>query len=125
MKLTEAEWQVMNAIWMGHPATARDVAERLPPRTSWAYTTIKTMLSRLVGKGALAERKRANTSLYEPRLTRRQARFAAVRSIVDSAFEGAFGALVHFLVDEEDLSPPDRGRLANMLEEDRRKRGRP
>jgi len=48
MKLTPAEWRLMNALWEAHPATAREVAERLPGETTWAYTTIKTMLSRLI-----------------------------------------------------------------------------
>ena len=44
MKLTEPEWLIMNALWDGHPAKARDVAERLPNNVGWAYTTVKTML---------------------------------------------------------------------------------
>ena len=58
MKLTESEWQIMNALWQGHPATAREVAERLPNEVSWAYTTIKTMLTRLAAKNAVSEEKR-------------------------------------------------------------------
>ena len=74
MKLSESEWQIMNALWSGHPATARDLAERFPDEVTWAYTTIKTMLSRLVAKGAVAESKRGNTSVYEPLVSRRRAR---------------------------------------------------
>ncbi|MHC4216037.1 MAG: BlaI/MecI/CopY family transcriptional regulator, partial [Planctomycetota bacterium] len=58
MKLTEAEWLIMNALWHKHPATARQIAERLPAGVKWAYTTIKTMLTRLVEKNALTESKR-------------------------------------------------------------------
>ena len=45
MRLSESEWQIMNALWSRHPATAREVAEMLPEEVSWAYTTIKTMLT--------------------------------------------------------------------------------
>ena len=55
MKLTQAEWQVMNALWERYPATARDIAERLPASVKWAYTTIKTLLTRLLEKGAVSE----------------------------------------------------------------------
>ena len=55
---TSAEWQVMNALWQEHPATAREIEERLPPGTRWAYTTIRTMLTRLVEKEVVSERKR-------------------------------------------------------------------
>ena len=73
MRLTDSEWQIMNALWQGHPATAREVADRLPEDVRWAYTTIKTMLSRLVTKQAVSERKQGNASIYEPLVTRERA----------------------------------------------------
>ncbi|MDA2930716.1 BlaI/MecI/CopY family transcriptional regulator, partial [Acidobacteria bacterium AH-259-O06] len=36
-----------------YPASARDVLEALEGEKSWAYTTVKTILNRLVEKGAL------------------------------------------------------------------------
>jgi len=117
MKLTQPEWQLMNALWEGHPASARQIVERLPKKTRWAYTTIKTMLSRLVAKKALSESKKGNVSLYAPRLTRRKARLMALRMLAGDAFEGAFGSLVHFIVEEENLSAEERRKLAELLDE--------
>ena len=97
MKLTEAEWQIMNILWARYPATARGIAERLPQEVSWAYTTIKTMLSRLVDKEAVREGKEGNTSFYEPIVSRSRARSNALRALVDQAFDGAFGPMLHFL----------------------------
>ena len=118
MRLTRAEWQLMNALWGNHPATAREIAERLPRGTDWAYTTIKTMLTRLVAKGTLAEQKRGNVSVYEPLLNRRKARLSALRSLTQEAFDGAFGTLMHFLVEEENLSPVEREKLKALLDEE-------
>ncbi len=124
MQLTSAEWRLMKVLWEGSPATAREIAERLPPGKKWAYTTIKTMLARLVTKGAVSEHKRSNLSFYEPILTRRRARRAALRSMLDDAFEGAFGPLMHFLVEEEALSPAERRELKRMLDGKLRKGGK-
>ncbi len=121
MRLTKAEWRLMKALWGKHPATAREVSDALPRKTNWAYTTIKTMLSRLVAKGALKETKSGNVSVYEPVLSERKARLAAVRSLASDAFDGAFGSLVHFLVEEERLSPGERERLLDALEEESEK----
>ena len=115
MKLTSAEWQIMNALWEDYPATAREIEARLPQDTTWAYTTIRTILTRLENKGAVSERKRSNVSFYEPLLTKRKARMAALSSVVNDAFEGAIGPLVHFLVQQEKLSPAERRKLAEML----------
>jgi BlaI family penicillinase repressor len=123
MKLSDAEWTVMNAVWERSPASVRDVLERIGGETGWAYTTVKTILERLVEKGALSASKRANASLFEPRVTQRQARRSAVRSLVEKAFDGTFGSLLTHLVAEEKLSARDRHKLAEMLEELDRERG--
>lgn len=115
MKLSDAEWTVINVVWERSPASARDVLEQTEAATGWAYTTVKTLLSRLVDKGALRMRKRANTSFYEPLVSRKDARRSAVRSLLDRAFDGTFGSLLQHLVSDEKLSKKDRERLATML----------
>lgn len=125
MRLSDAEWTVMNAVWDKSPASARDVLEAVGGETDWAYTTVKTILSRLVEKGALTARKRANTSLFEPRITREQARKSAVRSLLERAFDGAFGSLMQHMISEERLSAADRKKLTTMLAElDRQEAGK-
>jgi len=121
MKLSPAEWQLMNALWEDYPATAREVAERLPSQTTWAYTTIKTMLTRLVRKGAVEENKRGNVSFYRPRVTKHKARKNALQSLAQEAFGGALGPLVHFVVEQERLSPTERDKLAKLLEKEKGK----
>lgn len=123
MKLTEAEWQLMNCLWERHPATARGIAGRLPAGVKWAYTTIRTLLARLVDKGAVREYKEGNTSLYEPLLSRENARRSALRTLVNQAFDGAYGPLMQFLVNEEGLTPKQRRALAEAVGEQPRKKG--
>lgn len=124
MRLSESEWQIMNALWEDHPATAREVSERLPETTNWAYTTIKTMLTRLAAKGAVRESKRANTSLYEPLVSKRKARKTALGRLVEQAFGGSVEPMMHFLVEEKRLSAQQRRELVELLErEDERGEG--
>ena len=123
MKLTKAEWQIMNALWQEHPATARELMQRLPKGVSWAYTTIKTMLSRLVDKDAVAEHKQGNTSLYKPLISQRKARSSAFRSLLDQAFDGAMGPLMHFLIEENHLNDKQRRELVGALQRESKKKG--
>lgn len=122
MKLTDAEWQIMNALWEGWPATARQIAERLPKDVNWAYTTIKTMLTRLAEKKAVAETKQGNVGLYEPLLSRRNAQHVAIKSLVNQAFDGAFGPLMHFLVEEQKLTATQKEELFRALNKDAQKK---
>jgi BlaI family penicillinase repressor len=123
MKITDAEWQIMNCLWEKHPATARGIAGRLPKDVKWAYTTIRTLLARLIDKGAVREYKEGNTSLYEPLLTRDNARRSALKTLVNQAFDGAYGPLMHFLVNDQSLTPKQRQALARALEEQGGERG--
>jgi len=117
LQLSDAEWKVMHAVWSRTPATARDVLDELEGETGWAYTTVKTMMTRLVEKRALKTRMRGNTSVYEPALTRDRAQRSALRALVDKAFGGALGPMVHFLVADEKLSKKERREILRRLEE--------
>jgi len=123
MKLTEAEWQIMNALWQKHPATARQIMDRLPAGINWAYTTIKTMLTRLAEKDAVSEVKQGNTSVYEPLVSQQKARLIAFRSLLDQAFDGAVGPLVHFLAEEKQLSAKEKTDLRKILESEAEDKG--
>jgi BlaI family penicillinase repressor len=121
MHLSDSEWRLMNALWQAHPATAREVAERLPADNSWAYTTIKTMLTRLAAKGAVSETKRGNTSVYEPLVTRDRARRSALGSLLDQAFDGAVQPLLAFLARERKLTDRQREELERILAAEERR----
>ena len=122
MKLTEAQWQIMNALWEKWPATARQVADRLPEEINWAYTTIKTMLTRLAEKKVVKETKKGNVGVYEPLLTRQNARRSALKTLANQAFDGAFGPLMHFLMEDQKLSGKQKREVLQALKEDKDKR---
>jgi BlaI family penicillinase repressor len=123
MKLTQAEWQIMNALWEKHPATARDIMSRLPKDVKWAYTTLKTMLSRLVEKEAVSEQKNANTSFYEPLISQRKARLSAFRQLLDQSFDGAMGPLMHFMLEEQKLNARQKKELIEILQNESEESG--
>ena len=122
MKLTEAEWQIMNTLWEDWPATARKIADRLPENVNWAYTTIKTMLTRLSEKKIIKETKKGSIGIYEPILTRKNARRSALKSLANQAFDGAFGPLMHFLLKDQKLTPKQRREVIQALKEDTNKK---
>lgn len=123
MKLSQAEWQIMNALWEKHPATAREIMGRLPQGVKWAYTTLKTMLSRLAEKEAVSEHKQANTSIYEPLVSKRKARLGAFRLLLDQSFDGAMGPLMHFLMQEQKLNDKQKKELIEILANESEKTG--
>jgi BlaI family penicillinase repressor len=121
-KLSDAEWIVMEALWEGAPATTRDVLTRIRERTGWAYTTAKTLLERLVEKGAASVGKDGRAATFTPLVSRKAARRSAVRGLVERAFGGAVGDLVHHLIRDEKLSSRDAAQLKRMLDESGKER---
>lgn len=117
MKLSDSEWTVMRALWADAPATARDVLDRCVDATGWAYTTVKTLLVRLVEKGAVTSERRGNTDWFRPAVTQRKARRTAFRSLLDRAFDGTVGGLLHHIVEDERLSAQDLEALRRTLRE--------
>ena len=125
MRLTDAEWQIMNALWKRYPATAREIAENLADETQWAYTTIKTLLARLAAKNAVSEQKLGNTSVYEPLVSLKKARRTALRTFLNQGFDGAVEPLLNFLAEERKLTDKQRRELLKILQnEDARKGGK-
>jgi len=115
MKLSENEWKIMNALWKGSPATAREIVEQIPGNVEWAYTTVKTMLSRLVAKEAVSEHKRGNTSFYEPLIARDNARKNAFTNLFDKVLDGGVEPFMHYLIEEKKISKKEREELIRML----------
>jgi BlaI family penicillinase repressor len=113
---SDAEWRVLHALWRGEPASARELLERLRGETGWAYTTLKTMLTRMQQKGLVRARLRGKTTFYEPALPRERSQQSALRALVERVFEGAAGSALAQLVEPEDLSAADRKRLQGWID---------
>lgn len=115
IKLSDTEWQIMNALWRNHPATAREIIQEMQGEVRWAYTTVKTMLNRLVKKKAIHEFKRSNLSFYEPLIAQKKAHYSAIKSLFDNILDGSVEPVMHFLAKEKKLSEKNRGKLMEIL----------
>jgi BlaI family transcriptional regulator, penicillinase repressor len=114
--ISDAEWEVMNVVWSAPaPLTANDVVERLARRRGWSPRTVKTMLNRLVKKGALGFEVEGKRYLYEPRVRRDECVRAESRSFLSRVFGGAAGPMLAHMVREADLSPADVEQLRRIL----------
>ncbi|WP_050031315.1 BlaI/MecI/CopY family transcriptional regulator [Verrucomicrobium sp. BvORR034] len=96
--ISESEWTVMEALWDASPQTASELTKLLRPTTKWAENTVRTLLTRLVEKGALKTAENSSgTRTYLPAVKRE----ACVRAEGESFMQRVFGGaakplLVHF-----------------------------
>ena len=64
--ILETEWDILDALWPAERATAREVTEDLASRRGWAYSTVKTLLDRMVDKELVVARQVGNVWKYTP-----------------------------------------------------------
>jgi predicted transcriptional regulator len=87
----------LNALWSLKEGNVKDVRQLVAQRRPLAYTTIMTVLDRLVRKGLLARRKVGRAFVYAPQMTRDVMRRTAVRELLDGFFDGSEPELLRFL----------------------------
>lgn len=116
-RISDAEWTVMDVIWNDHPITAQDVIARLAKSTGWSATTIKTLLSRLVEKGALDFERDGRRFRYQPKLSRQQAVARESRTFLDRVFQGEASPLLSHFVKSARLSTKEIAELKRLLAE--------
>ena len=118
------ESRIMELLWEQGESTVRSVAERLTYPRRPAYTTVMTIMSRLVEKGLLRRRSAGRAYVYRPAKTREEFLAAASRSRVRELVRD-YGdvALAHFVREIEQADGERLKRLAGWLER-RDERGR-
>jgi BlaI family transcriptional regulator, penicillinase repressor len=120
--LSPAEWEVMKVLWDEGPLAARDVFANLPKNHDWAYKTVKTLLSRLVAKQALAYDQIGNSYLYRAAVDRQQVTRQEVRSVFQRLISEACSPVLAQFIDEADLSDAEIRQLKRRLDEKRKDR---
>jgi len=115
--ISDAEWQVMNAVWEGEPLTAQEVITHLEHQESWAPATIKTMLHRLVKKNVLTYEAQNNKYVYRSRISRNDCVKQAGRSFMDRFFGGETAPLLAHFVKSSQLSSDEIAQLRKLLKE--------
>lgn len=116
--ITDAEWDVLEALWRLERATATELADELEPHRGWARSTVKTFLDRMVAKDLVAARRVGNLYEYSPAVAPAEARRSAWRRFVGAAFGGSLSPALRFLATEARLTRAQRDELRRLLEED-------
>ena len=116
-KISEAEWRVMKLLWDKSPRTANDIVDELEGAVDWNAQTIRTLINRLVQKGAITFEKDGRAYLYYARVKEREVQRAETRSFVSRVFNGAMKPMIATFLEETDLSKEDIDELERLLKQ--------
>ncbi|MBW8035380.1 MAG: BlaI/MecI/CopY family transcriptional regulator [Planctomycetes bacterium] len=124
LELFESEWAILQKVWDLEPCTAPTVQESLESEKSWAYTTVKTMMDRMVKKGLLKTEKIRNLYIYSSAVTQAQARKGEIARTLKRAFDGTFTPMMQFMIENDELSEGEYLRLEELIKKRNRKKAK-
>ena len=117
MQISEAESVVMEILWARHPRTSEEVVAALADAQDWQEATIKTLLNRLLNKGAISAERDGRRYLYAPVLRREDWVLEESGSLLDRLFDGRVAPLVAHFSQHRKLSKADVAALKRLIEE--------
>lgn len=122
-ELTEAEWEIIQVVWEHQPCAAPTVQEELADRKGWTYSTVKTLMDRMVAKGLLTTERIRNLILYRSAISQREAQRGELLRTAKRAFGGAFTPMMQFMLDSDALSHEELDELEALIRKRRRRNG--
>jgi BlaI family transcriptional regulator, penicillinase repressor len=115
VELTEAEWSVIKAVWETEPCTAPAIREKLFKPIGWHYSTVRTLMDRMVVKGVLKAKKEGKLTIYQSAVTRAQAQRGELFYALKHAFNGALTPMVQCLLENNDLDADELAKLEAII----------
>jgi BlaI family transcriptional regulator, penicillinase repressor len=118
-ELSTAEWAVMKVVWDAGAAALGDIHERVAGERQWAYSTVKTLVRRLVAKGWLEYQEVGNSFLYRPAVSRGDAVRAAIGEFSNRVLDGLLSPFVAYYAEQNRLKPDDLTELERIVRKHR------
>ncbi len=116
-KISESEWLVMQVLWSKGPLRANEVVEQLARKTKWNPRTIKTLINRLLKKGALKFAKEARQYRYFPLVSQSECVRKETRSFVRRVYGGAVRPMLAAFLEDAKLSDDEIKELKKVLDQ--------
>ena len=114
-KITDSELEVMKLLWRAEDALpVTEIREKLQKSKGWEPATIKTLVGRLVSKGAVCQEKR-NVFYYSPLITEKEYSAWATEDLITRLYNGSARDLVAALVNSDGLTQEDLDELRQMF----------
>lgn len=114
-RISDAELQVLQLLWDEAPLGATEIADRIGPSNGWSLATVKTLLSRLLAKGAIAAAAEGRRFQYRPAVDREAVAGRQAGKLIERLFGGRVSPLVAQLAEQRDLHPDDIAELEALV----------
>lgn len=115
LRISAAESQVMAVVWAEDGAGIEQILAGVEPGNAWSESTVRTLIHRLIKKGALKSERRRGRTVYAPMVTREAWLTSEGQGMLDRLFDGRLAALVAHFTKERAIAPEDLARLKRLV----------
>lgn len=116
-RISESEWQVMLVLWSKGGMTTLEVVEQLEGKAKWKPKTVKTLIDRLLKKGAVRFEKEGRRYRYYPAVSRGECVASEQNSFVRRVYGGTMKPMLAALLEDAKLSSEDISELRDILDQ--------
>ena len=120
-RIADSEWRVMQVLWERGPQTANDIVSALSGEVNWKPRTVKTLISRLVKKGAVKVTEEGYRYRYSAAVAESECVRSETKSFVRRVYQGAAKPALAAFLEDADLSEREIDDLQKIL--DRKRKG--
>ncbi len=116
LNISDAEWEVMRVVWASGQSTSREIATILQGKRGWSQSTVKTLISRLTGKGYLHARKEERHFIYTTHLDEPESLKLEVESMLSRICSRKIPSLLAYLIENTPMTAEDCAMLEEVLQ---------
>jgi BlaI family transcriptional regulator, penicillinase repressor len=115
-RISDSELQLLQLLWKDSPLGATDLAQRVPKSRGWSLATVKTLLSRLLAKGAITAEAEGRRYRYRPAIDQQSVAGRQANRLVERLFGGKISPLVAQLAEQRAIDPRDLEELEALIQ---------
>ena len=116
IKISDAEWKIMNVLWEEQPRTMMQITKELQEETGWTKHTVMTYLKRMESKKIIHYVEGEKAKLYYSDLNRKEAVIQEEQNFLNRVFKGNRGLMMTTMLEQEKLTDEDIDELIRILE---------
>jgi BlaI family transcriptional regulator, penicillinase repressor len=123
MRITDAERELMEILWRRGPTGGEELVEQATAAQGWSPKTVRTLVDRLIQKGAVESRRDGKVAIYGALVERETYLRTESQDFLDRLFGGRLTPLVSHFTEQDALTPDELEKLNVLLAKLERKNG--
>lgn len=117
MKLSDAEWKVLQVLWNKDVSYLGEIVEQLYHTTKWTRNTVHTYLTRMEKKGLVKIDRNQEPHLYSSLISKDECTKMQREDLLNRVYQGSVSDLIAAFLKESHISSEEKEKLNKILDE--------